>query len=165
MLCEHCDSACHTYCCDPPLKKVPVGPFFCSECDPVWAENAKKLEEVGETPSINNNTLTYISPTSLTLRMLLTGGGRQQAWEVSWWCGGQGDAATSQEGEMIKKCIKFKECIKLVICDSLGALTQMLLLLTQGGNMGLRGAGAAAGGSSKGDKSSWMLEGFQVCCG
>lgn len=32
LLCDGCDNACHLGCCDPPLKRVPKGDWFCLEC-------------------------------------------------------------------------------------------------------------------------------------
>ena len=72
MLCEHCDSACHTYCCDPPLKEVPVGPFFCSECDPVWAENANVNHVTGERLQAHTALKFYRALTRYALYIYLT---------------------------------------------------------------------------------------------
>eukprot|EP00887_Chlorella_sp_A99_P007794 scaffold20.g7794.t1 len=32
LLCDGCDNACHLSCCDPPLKRVPKGDWWCVEC-------------------------------------------------------------------------------------------------------------------------------------
>lgn len=32
LLCDSCDNACHLTCCQPPLKRVPKGDWFCTEC-------------------------------------------------------------------------------------------------------------------------------------
>ncbi len=32
LLCDSCDNACHLSCCNPPLKRVPKGDWFCIEC-------------------------------------------------------------------------------------------------------------------------------------
>lgn len=32
LLCDACDNACHLTCCNPPLKRVPKGDWFCVEC-------------------------------------------------------------------------------------------------------------------------------------
>lgn len=32
LLCDYCDRPCHTYCCRPPLDEVPVGDWYCPEC-------------------------------------------------------------------------------------------------------------------------------------
>ncbi|XP_049360081.1 methyl-CpG-binding domain-containing protein 9 [Solanum verrucosum] len=33
LLCDKCDSEYHTYCLDPPLVKVPIGPWYCPDCE------------------------------------------------------------------------------------------------------------------------------------
>merc|ERR1712183_1208736 len=33
LLCEDCDSACHTFCLQPPLAYVPDGAWFCQQCE------------------------------------------------------------------------------------------------------------------------------------
>ena len=38
LLCDGCDNACHLSCCNPPLKRVPKGDWFCTDC------KAKKAE-------------------------------------------------------------------------------------------------------------------------
>jgi hypothetical protein len=40
LLCDGCDNACHLSCCNPPLKRVPKGDWFCVDC-----KKAKKAEE------------------------------------------------------------------------------------------------------------------------
>ncbi|KAI3437873.1 hypothetical protein D9Q98_000319 [Chlorella vulgaris] len=32
LLCDSCDNACHLSCCNPPLKRVPKGDWFCIDC-------------------------------------------------------------------------------------------------------------------------------------
>ena len=32
LLCEGCDAACHTFCCDPPLDEIPKGDWWCPDC-------------------------------------------------------------------------------------------------------------------------------------
>ena len=32
LLCDGCDGACHLTCCNPPLKRVPKGDWFCVDC-------------------------------------------------------------------------------------------------------------------------------------
>lgn len=32
LLCDSCDNACHLQCCQPPLKRVPKGDWFCVDC-------------------------------------------------------------------------------------------------------------------------------------
>lgn len=32
MMCDGCDDAWHTFCLDPPLKRVPKGDWFCPKC-------------------------------------------------------------------------------------------------------------------------------------
>ncbi|GAB4819362.1 hypothetical protein N2152v2_006408 [Parachlorella kessleri] len=32
LLCDGCDGACHLTCCNPPLKRVPRGDWFCVDC-------------------------------------------------------------------------------------------------------------------------------------
>ena len=32
LLCDSCDNACHLSCCQPPLKRVPKGDWFCLGC-------------------------------------------------------------------------------------------------------------------------------------
>ena len=34
LLCDACDSGYHMYCLRPPLKKIPVGDWFCNDCKP-----------------------------------------------------------------------------------------------------------------------------------
>ena len=34
LLCDACDNGYHMYCLRPPLKKVPVGDWFCNDCKP-----------------------------------------------------------------------------------------------------------------------------------
>lgn len=40
LLCDGCENACHLSCCNPPLKRVPKGDWFCDGC-----KKAKKSEE------------------------------------------------------------------------------------------------------------------------
>jgi hypothetical protein len=40
LLCDGCDNACHLSCCNPPLKRIPKGDWFCVDC-----KKAKKAEE------------------------------------------------------------------------------------------------------------------------
>ena len=35
LLCDGCDRGFHMSCLNPPLKKVPVGNWYCSDCRPV----------------------------------------------------------------------------------------------------------------------------------
>lgn len=32
LLCDGCDNGCHLTCCNPPLKHIPKGDWFCKEC-------------------------------------------------------------------------------------------------------------------------------------
>ena len=34
LLCDACDNGYHMYCLRPPLKKIPVGDWFCNDCKP-----------------------------------------------------------------------------------------------------------------------------------
>lgn len=43
MLCDHCDSAHHIYCLNPPLKKVPEGSWMCSRCTDWLSRSGAKL--------------------------------------------------------------------------------------------------------------------------
>ena len=43
LLCDGCDNACHLQCCDPPLKRVPRGDWYCAPCKDVIAK--KKAED------------------------------------------------------------------------------------------------------------------------
>jgi PHD-finger len=40
LLCDGCDNACHLSCCNPPLKRVPKGDWFCVDC-----KKARKAED------------------------------------------------------------------------------------------------------------------------
>ncbi|KAL4553469.1 hypothetical protein Ndes2526B_g03319 [Nannochloris sp. 'desiccata'] len=40
LLCDGCENACHLSCCNPPLRRVPKGDWFCVDC-----KKAKKAEE------------------------------------------------------------------------------------------------------------------------
>ncbi|PSC70702.1 Bromodomain adjacent to zinc finger domain 2A [Micractinium conductrix] len=40
LLCDSCDNACHLSCCNPPLKRVPKGDWFCVECSAKQAAEA-----------------------------------------------------------------------------------------------------------------------------
>ena len=33
ILCDGCDNAKHTFCCDPPRSRVPTGDWYCGECE------------------------------------------------------------------------------------------------------------------------------------
>ena len=33
MFCDCCDRAFHTYCLNPPMRRVPEGSWMCDECD------------------------------------------------------------------------------------------------------------------------------------
>jgi hypothetical protein len=37
LLCEFCNAEYHTYCCEPPLRQVPTGDWFCSSCTSAMA--------------------------------------------------------------------------------------------------------------------------------
>ena len=43
LLCEGCDAACHTFCCDPPKDRIPDGDWWCPDC-----KKAKKLKRKQE---------------------------------------------------------------------------------------------------------------------
>jgi len=58
LLCDSCDNACHLSCCDPPLKRVPKGNWYCTECTAkktaakkVPAAKAKKAAEPKKAPA------------------------------------------------------------------------------------------------------------------
>jgi len=42
LLCDDCDNACHLRCCNPPLKRVPKGNWYCAECKAVKDEEKNK---------------------------------------------------------------------------------------------------------------------------
>ena len=44
LLCDGCDNACHLSCCHPPLKRVPKGDWFCTDCKAAKAEEAAKAK-------------------------------------------------------------------------------------------------------------------------
>jgi len=47
LVCDECSFyCCHTYCCNPPLKRIPVDPWYCQFCKPIEIP----------TPKINANT-------------------------------------------------------------------------------------------------------------
>jgi hypothetical protein len=46
LLCDSCDNACHLSCCTPPLKRVPKGDWFCSECTARQAAEAAAAAQI-----------------------------------------------------------------------------------------------------------------------
>ena len=48
LLCDGCDNACHLSCCHPPLKRVPKGDWFCTDCKAAKAEEAAKAVARGK---------------------------------------------------------------------------------------------------------------------
>lgn len=48
LLCEGCDLACHTFCCDPPLESIPKGDWFCDECKKKRKEAKKAARKSGK---------------------------------------------------------------------------------------------------------------------
>ena len=55
LLCDGCDHGYHTYCLRPPLKQIPEGNWFCSDCNPVTPikqkRNVKKVVIIEEESS------------------------------------------------------------------------------------------------------------------
>lgn len=55
LLCDGCDHGYHTYCLRPPLKEIPEGNWFCSDCNPVTPikqkRNVKKVVIIEEDSS------------------------------------------------------------------------------------------------------------------
>lgn len=47
LLCDDCDNACHLGCCNPPLKRVPKGNWYCVECKGVQEEEKNKGGKCG----------------------------------------------------------------------------------------------------------------------
>jgi len=42
LLCDGCDNACHLSCCEPPLKRVPKGNWYCITCSNKKKGDTKK---------------------------------------------------------------------------------------------------------------------------
>ncbi len=54
LLCDAdppCSTACHTFCCDPPLKAVPKGDWFCVGCTARKAQAAGPVAAPAAGPS------------------------------------------------------------------------------------------------------------------
>lgn len=45
LLCDICNNGYHTMCCNPPIKKIPQGAWFCSKCQNPSAANQAGLSE------------------------------------------------------------------------------------------------------------------------
>jgi superfamily II DNA or RNA helicase len=48
ILCDGCDNARHTFCCEPPLDRVPEGDWYCGVCEkspPLWRRTIVELED------------------------------------------------------------------------------------------------------------------------
>ena len=40
LLCDNCEQGCHTYCCEPPLDKVPKGVWVCNDCEALGVKSS-----------------------------------------------------------------------------------------------------------------------------
>jgi hypothetical protein len=47
LLCEFCNAEYHTYCCEPPLRQVPTGDWYCSSCTSAMAAQQYFRDEDG----------------------------------------------------------------------------------------------------------------------
>ena len=60
LLCDHCNGAVHTYCHQPPLKKIPSGRFYCNNC------KGKKKKLKSNSLNLSSSTSSLTSSSSLS---------------------------------------------------------------------------------------------------
>jgi hypothetical protein len=52
LLCDECDTSCHTYCDKPPLPAVPAGDWYCQQCRQRPTDSSKRKQPSPATRSV-----------------------------------------------------------------------------------------------------------------